>query len=410
MKVTTKFYLVLLFISASTANADITHYRNILVGDRAANMGGAYIGLADDSSGCYYNPAGVSYTTGINLSGSVNAYHIQRSTYEDAIRGEDWKRDSSELIPNFFGVIKNHGNHSFGLSVVVPDSFVQHQDQELKDLPTPPGTDTIKRYTLNRHEEDSTTIAGVTYAYEISETLALGTTINYYSRTSRNANNQTILYGDNTSLGSFYNSSWSEKGLYPKLGVRWAPHRKFSVGATISQVFIMISKWDVMNNIKEVNSTKFVYTKDSSKVRRDTPFELGIGLGLYPTDSLTFTFDTNIYTDPGKDPFSPYGYEPVINFSFAAEYEINKKNVVRMGYFTNSSNVPTPNNETRNLEHIDMWGISTGYSIHSESTSFTIGVVFSKGTGLAQIYDNMPTAVKVKRFSATGLLSTNYRI
>ena len=68
------------------------------------------------------------------------------------------------------------------------------------------------------------------------------------------------------------------------------------------------------------------------------------------------------------------------------------------------------NNETRNLEHIDMWGISTGYSIHSESTSFTIGVVFSKGTGLAQIYDNMPTAVKVKRFSATGLLSTNYRI
>lgn len=405
------YILITILILSSVAKADINHYKNILVGDRGANMAGAYIGLSDDSSGCYYNPAGVSYTVGTNLSGSVNAYHIQRSTYKNAIRGKNWDRDSAELIPNFFGIIKTYGRHSFGLSVVVPDSFTQHQDQELDNLPAMGGLEAIKRYTLNRHEQDVTTVSGITYAYEINEFLALGMTLNYYQRNNRNENNQTILYGNNESVGSFYNTGWLEKGIYPKLGVRWAPHRKFSFGVTLSKVFIAISRWDFMSNIKERGSADFIYSKVSSKAERNTPFELGVGLALYPTESITFTFDTNLYTDPGRDAFSSYGYEPVLNFAFAAEYEINKKNVVRIGYFTNNTNAPDPTiEETRAVEHIDMWGVSTGYSIHNESTSFTLGIVFSKGSGVAQIYDGVSTAIPVTRYSATGLLSTNYKL
>ncbi len=410
MKNKTIFILILLCCLSSVAKADIFHYKNVLVGDRGANMGGAYIALSDDSSGCYYNPAGVSYTVGANLSGSVNAYHLQKSVYKSAIRGYDWKRDSAELLPNFFGLIKNYGKHSFGVSVVVPDSFVQHQDQSIDNLPDMGGR-SIARYTLSRHEEDATTMSGVTYAYEISETLAVGTTLNYYYRKNRIENNQTILYADGLYRGDFYNTSWFETGLSPKLGVRWAPHKKFAVGATLSQVFIVQSKWKNMGNTKEEGSADLIFIQDDTKARRNTPLEFGLGLAMFPTEDITFTFDTNYYTNSGRDVFALYGYESVINFSFAGEYKINKKNVVRLGYFTNNSNVPVPNTNTRGLEHINMWGIATGYSIHNEVTSFTIGLVYSQGGGLAQIYgDSNPSLVSVKRYSATGLFSTNYKI
>jgi long-subunit fatty acid transport protein len=402
--------LTIVIVLPSILKADTTHYKNILVGDRAANMAGAFIALSDDSSGCYYNPAGISYTVGTNLSGSVNAYHIQHSKYDDAIRGYDWKRNSAELLPNFFGVIKNHGKHSFGLSVVVPDSFVQHQDQEIDDLPASGGMEAIKRYTLNRHEEDSTTISGITYAYEFNPSLAVGATLNYFHRKYRMGNNQTLMYEDNTFVGSFYNSSWGEKGIYPKIGVRWAPHEKVNFGLTISKIFIIESRWDSMSQIKERNSSDLVYSKNDSKVQRSTPFELGIGMALLPFSDTIFTFDVNLYTDPGINEFAPYGYDSVLNFSFAVEYAINKKNVVRLGYFTNNTAAPMPNDNTKGLEHIDMWGISTGYSIHNESTSFTVGMVYSKGAGTAQIYDNSSRIVNLNRYSLTGLLSTNYKL
>jgi len=409
MKNKIAFMVILLSCLSTVAQADIFHYKNVLVGDRGANMGGAYIALSDDSSGCYYNPSGISYTEGANLSGSVNAYHIQNSTYKNAIRGNDWKRNSAELLPNFFGLIKNFGKHSFGVAVIVPDSFVQHQDQSIDNLPDMGGR-TISRYTLSRHEEDSTTITGLTYAYEISDTLAIGTTLDYYYRKNRIANSQTVLYGDGLNRGDFYNTSWFEAGLYPKLGVRWAPHKKFAVGMTLSQVFIATSKWETMGNTKEEGSADFIFMRDDTKSKRNTPLEFGLGLAMFPTEKVTFTFDTNFYSNSGRDVFSLYGYESVINFSFAGEYKINKKNVVRLGYFTNNSSVPDPSINTRNLEHLDMWGISTGYSIHNDVTSFTIGLVYSQGSGLSQIYDGSPATTNVKRYSATGLFSTNYKI
>lgn len=403
--------IALLIVPASNLTADITHYRNILVGDRSATMAGAYIALSEDSSGCYYNPAGISYTTGANLSGSVNAYHIQSSTYENAIRGNSWKRDSAELLPNFFGLIKNFGKHSIGLSVVVPDSFEQHQDQALFNLqPVTTGQEVIKRYTLNMHIQDATNLAGISYAYEISPTLAAGITLNYFHRKNRTGNSQTIVYEDNTSIGYFYNSTLTEEGIYPKFGVRWEPHKKVSLGLTLSKVLLYSSKWTSMSNLKERNSDDFNYTNNSTSSFRHTPFELGVGVALYPTEHFTITFDTNVYTDPGRDAYSPYGYEPVINFSMGGEYIINKNNVVRLGYFTNNSNAVKPSALTKNIEHINMWGVATGYSLHSQSTSFTIGLIYSKGAGTAQIYEDTSTSVHFKRYSLTGLISTNYKL
>src|SRR3990172_2529925 len=54
--------------------ADEYHYNNILIGDRAAGMAGAYTAISDDPSGLYYNPAGIVFAPRRSFSASVNAY------------------------------------------------------------------------------------------------------------------------------------------------------------------------------------------------------------------------------------------------------------------------------------------------------------------------------------------------
>ena len=54
--------------------ADDQHYVNVLVGDRSGALGGAYTALADDPSGCYYNPAGLAFAPYQSFSASMNVF------------------------------------------------------------------------------------------------------------------------------------------------------------------------------------------------------------------------------------------------------------------------------------------------------------------------------------------------
>jgi len=104
--------------------ADDYHYVNMLVGDRAAGMAGAYTAVADDTAGLFYNPAGIVYAPGSSLSGSMNAYQQNSTNYKQVLGGQyDWKRSSGTLLPNFFGIVQPLGNGMVGFSYAVPNSI-----------------------------------------------------------------------------------------------------------------------------------------------------------------------------------------------------------------------------------------------------------------------------------------------
>ena len=52
--------LAALLIAAGNARADDTHYRGLPIGAHAIGLGGAFVGVADDASAAYFNPAGLS--------------------------------------------------------------------------------------------------------------------------------------------------------------------------------------------------------------------------------------------------------------------------------------------------------------------------------------------------------------
>ena len=95
--------------------ADELHYVNRLIGERASGLGGAYTAIADDAGGLFYNPAGIVYSDGRNLSGSLTSFYSSTTTYSDALApGLDYTRTSSSPLPNFLGGVQPLAGGTFG--------------------------------------------------------------------------------------------------------------------------------------------------------------------------------------------------------------------------------------------------------------------------------------------------------
>ena len=62
------------------AKADDTHYQDFVVGGRAMTMGGAFTAIADDSSGVYYNPAGLADANYSSLQLAASLYGFERGS------------------------------------------------------------------------------------------------------------------------------------------------------------------------------------------------------------------------------------------------------------------------------------------------------------------------------------------
>jgi len=129
-------------------------------------MGGTYVAISDDSTGCYYNPAGIAYAVGDSLSGSGNVLHKMKTVYSETIGTEDWVRESETLVPNYFGVLKKYKSYSFCFSYVVPEAFIEHQDLVFNDP-----LSTVKIYYQSLHSEDITYLMGPSGALQFGDAL-----------------------------------------------------------------------------------------------------------------------------------------------------------------------------------------------------------------------------------------------
>ena len=123
--------IIFLIILPKAIFGDEYHYVNVLVGDRAATMGGSYKAISDDSTGCYYNPSGIAYAEGDSLTGSGNTYFLEEKTYENWIEGNNLEESGSSFIANYFSIIKKFGEYSTCFSVVAPDTTFLDQETRI---------------------------------------------------------------------------------------------------------------------------------------------------------------------------------------------------------------------------------------------------------------------------------------
>lgn len=402
--------VVLLFLFCSNSRADEFHYNNFLIGERASGMGGSYTAISDDPSGLYYNPAGIVYSTGKNLSASVNAYYNLTKTYDNVIGGNGWKRNATSLLPNFFGIVQPLGKFKFGFSYTVPDSIIEDQDQTFGgSIPTTLGSPAT-RYTINFNNEDNTYLVGPSIAGELTGNLSAGLTLYLYHRHNQAILNQFIQLQDGRYEWSNQYIEKIERGYKPILGVMWTPAEKLSIGVSLAKIFVYSSSMSSQSIVKDadaVSPNDVTIVDAGSSTRKKYPYELRVGAGYFPSSSIVVSADAAYYTKV-TDPVNGDRVS-VLNVAVGTEYFMSKTLALRGGLFTDMANTPELDPTSSNQdEKIDLYGMSLSISNFSRNTSVTLGGSLTRGTGKAQILSGSSNIQSVDQAGWMMFLSSSY--
>lgn len=390
-----------LLFPLNPAFADEWHYNNVIIGERATGMGGAYTAISDDPSGLFHNPAGIVYGGNRNLSASVNAFSASTTTYKGVLGGRNWERKSSALLPNFFGITQPLGDGTIGFSYAVTDSVSEDQDSIFNNIGNPlVGTD-IRDYLINVNNEDNTYKLGPSYAVEINDELSIGVTLYLHVRDRELIANQWIRY-NNDELDWFnqYVQS-SETGIEPILGVMWSPFDKYSLGMTIRQVSIIDAE----------NSSQLICVSDQgtppdpqcatpvggtaldpahavNNVERDLPTQINLGVAYFHSNDLLLSGDLALYTSTDTA-------ESVVNLALGGEYYSSENWAYRGGFYTNFANTPDViAGQSGQDDHVDIYGLTFSVSHFTRDSSITLGLSYTTGSGDAQIDATDPTAIQ----------------
>jgi long-chain fatty acid transport protein len=400
--------IVLLF--CAMASADDEHYVNNLIGDRATGMGGAYTAVSDDATGLFYNPAGIVYANGKNLSASVNAYSSVTKKYQGAIAGQDWKRESFTFLPNYFGVVQPLGKFTVGFSYAVPDSSSEDQDQTFTDVGGPSFT-----YTINFNNEDKTYAIGPSIAAEIGRDLAAGLTLYVHYRSLQLISN--TVAADNTVVPLVYELrntylEADELGLRPVLGFMWSPVKWYR-SDSLSKKFIIDSDADPGDLFDErarcaARPGGYVRAEYSSDAKRKYPMGMVLGAAYFASDRLLLSADVSYHEQIHDEAFTDR--KKIVNVALGTEYYVTPTWVFRGGLYTDfASTLKIDPAESGQPEHIDLYSASLSVTRFTRSSSITLGGSYGIGTGSAQLKSGSPEIQKAEETAWTVFLSSSYK-
>ena len=392
---------------ALPALADEYHYNNILVGDRAAGMGGAYTAIADDPSGLFYNPAGIVYAQGSNVSVSANAFHQTNTIYKNVLGSNGWERTSSALLPNFFGIIQPLGKGRIGFSYAVPDSIVEDQDQIFTNIPG------VDQYIINFNKNENTYNFGPSYAIELREGLSAGATLYAQYRSSQWIMNRLVRdipIGSNPAQYEWTNQYYqiSEWGVRPVAGLMWNTTDKLSLGLTASQAIILNSTTTYQQIFKDrtYDGNTISRLDITSYEKRKMPFTASLGVAYFPSRVLVVSGDFSYYSKVNDSVFGDR--EPTWNAALGAEYYLSEKWALRGGLFTDRANTKKiESGDVNAFDHVDLYGGSLSLSYFTRQSSITAGSSYRYGSGKAQLLGDSQIQ-EVKMQALTLFLSASY--
>ncbi len=398
--------IVLLVLSAGRTFSDDAHYINNNIGNRASGMGGAYTAVSDDSSGCFYNPAGIAFAPGNKLSASVNAIQTSTKKYKNVLRGtngsySDWSQKSFSLMPNFFGIIQKFGPGMVGMSYAVPDSIQRRQKQTFSSIQ---GTSTIDTFSINMNDFDKSYFLGPSYALKLTDSLSVGGTVYYHYRDSQFITNYFIQFqsGEERIYNTY--STKSSSGWQPNIGAMWEPLDNLAFGISISRLYITSTDFDIQTIINDdVDPSDLVYNLYSSSDNTDHPFVTKLGAAWFYSPSFLLSLDLKYFEEIDDKQF-------VLNAALGAEYYINDYIALRGGLYSDLANTPELTKGVINKynEHLDIYGASFSTTLFSNRTSITLGINYSFGSGDSQIISGDTTIRDVEYSNLAFQIATSF--
>jgi long-chain fatty acid transport protein len=370
------------------------------LGSRALAMGGAYVGLADDFSAIFWNPAGIAQFT-TKYFGFYGTDIIPSGTYElnmdipglgtiPVVNAEtSTKHYLAGLAAYYIPVTENL---VAGIGVYVPAGLGAEWD----------GAD-FTAATMGEQYQWASKIGMVTIspalAYKINDMVYVGATLNLNYTTfsiKTHAGDQDL----GVDIGQ-YDESLTGWGYGATLGILVKPSEMFSVGATVrtpSKISfsgdIEISKLNILGMIP--GSPLYgadIATTTSAEREVTWPMWLAGGVALKPVENLTLTADIQWtqwskidvmkteYDDPIwsliVDTERKMYWDDATQIRFGAEYRINTI-ALRGGYYWDPSPAP---DRTMNvlLPNYDFNVITLGFGYALDGLQIDIGLEYLMG-------------------------------
>jgi hypothetical protein len=395
----------LLVLTSAPLIADEFHYNNILIGDRAPGFGGAYTAISDDPTGLFYNPAGIVYGGKRNFSASVNSFSMTTTSYRNVLGGQyDWVRESSGLVPNFFGVTQPLGDFILGFSYAVTDYVLEDQNQTFQNF-----GQRVATYHIDNNQQDTTNLIGPSAAFAISDSLSIGLTAYFHNRKQDIIFNQWVRYNEANGEGYQWSNTYKqtvEYGVMPILGLIWSPIEKVSLGMTLRHTMLLSSttetKESFVNTINSDNLTKAnqINANDAANpipntytTPRNLPFTVTAGVALFPTNRLILAADLAIHSATSAT-LASTAREMTINWSLGAEYYMLENWALRAGYYTNNANSKKITSTSVGADdHINLQGVAMSLSRFTRTSSLTLGFNYAWGSGKAQPFGDNNTFI-----------------
>jgi long-chain fatty acid transport protein len=381
MKVFSRLFLIALLAVGLTTGLSANGLNLNGTGAKSDAMGGAFIGLANDFSAAYWNPAGLAQITKASFS-LYGADILPAGTYVLTPYGIDAKSLSKNyLIPGLGFFTPVGEKFVVGVYLYAPSGAgSEWNGEDLKALTS--GIPFLWKSKLGIF-----TISP-SVAYKVNEKFMIGATVDI---------NYGMLKMDQPfALGQYSEDlkGWAASGT---LGLLVKPSEKFSFGLSYKLPFTAKLKGDV--TIPAMAETPYP-TVDTGTRQATWPMWLGGGIAFKPNAKLTFTADVQ-YTNWKKmqtipvtfenegwnglfGPGGPYDqvyellWKDTFQYRFGAEYRISNSFALRAGYYLDENPGPV---ETQNIllpEFKYNW-ITAGFGYMSEK--FVIDAALQYGMG-----------------------------
>lgn len=276
IKFSLNFTLILIFITIINCSLFGNGFNLNSIGSRAASMGGAFIGLADDYSAVFWNPAGLAQLKGRTLSfyitdvipSSTWNWDRQDPYYPDIHAKTETRHYLSGLLA-FYRPIKR--DLIAGIGVYVPsDIGTKWNGYELKNI-------SLGGIYAEWSSRLRVIAISPVLSYRIDKTLSIGASLNfYYGR----LNLKQVV------LSNQYSESSSGYGLGFTAGVLFTPPNEIlSIGLTFKTGYKIRFKGEA--------ESFFLPGNPESNFSREIswPMSVGWGIAAKPSDRLTITTD-----------------------------------------------------------------------------------------------------------------------
>lgn len=390
---------VLFSIIFMTVFVSSTVYANGLymngLGSRAMSMGGAFVGLADNFSAGFWNPAAVSQLDW-TISGVYLAYFMPTSSYvsETSDVSTEFAKNYPGGLVSVFVPVSERLNLGFSIYTL---SRYQAEwsgaeigsivgDQESRDW-------IMKVWTI-------TFAPSITYGLSDAFSLALAINFNYGSYDNfmyKGIISYDAEFGTNYLDVGARADSGNGVGFGATLSFFYKPSEMLSLGASIRSP----SKMRFLGRSSSSNYQPLDYATES-KTYLTYPLWVAGGFAIKPTQSLTLTADVNfsqwstvesirteygsslwqfIFEESGEDAVLMY-WEDTIQIRFGVEYRFDKI-ALCAGFYTDPSPVP---DKTMNFHFpiVDVNYITFGFEYDGRGPSLhglQVDLAFEYGMG-----------------------------